>query len=710
MLDEFGNNIPNGYVDSIAGSPWTNFGFDNHLTYFFDDGGYRAWTSAEKAAFAKALQSWASVANITFSEVTSAAQAELSESLATTRTLSLWYGAGTVAVHTKPSSAGSAGGTFAADGAPGVNEYVLGGVSPAAGSYVFETFVHELGHGLGLGHPHDGNFPGVTGAFDTGDGGLNQNIYTIMSYNEYGAHTTSGGHATGPMAFDIAAIQQMYGANLSYHNGDDIYYVNSMSAAWSCIWDTAGTDTIAYTGKTGVTIDLRAATLKAGEGAGGFITGFSGAAAKQAGGFTIAHGVIIEAADGGSGNDTLIGNAAGNRLQGNGGNDTLNGGAGSDTLFGGAGDDVYRLLDSTNDLVQEAANAGTDTVVTIASASLRDFSYIENLTLAGTTAGTLKGDDARNKLAGNGADNILWGRGGNDELIGGSGLDTLYGGAGNDTYVIGNDKDVVAESAGGGIDTIVASVSFSLADFANIENGTLKGTNWLNVTTLTGNAGNNFLQGDRSMNILDGGAGRDILKGGGDADVYIVDTPFDVIIEAREPANFADEVWTSAFSLDLAHYKNIEGATLLGKKNLSVSGTDAAERLSGNDGKNIVTGGGGSDSLRGGAGADVFKYLAVQDSKTVAADTIADFSYADTIDLSAIDADARAAGNQAFTFIGKGAFSGAAGELRFSIVSYGLPGYGRTTVEADVDGDKHADVLVELTGTFGKLSAADFLL
>ena len=49
------------------------------------------------------------------------------------------------------------------------------------------------------------------------------------------------------------------------------------------------------------------------------------------------------------------------------------------------------------------------------------------------------------------------------------------------------------------------------------------------------------------------------------------------------------------------------------------------------------------------------------------ADVVADFNRAegDRIDLSAIDADVYAAGNQAFTFIGTAAFSGTPGEIRY---------------------------------------------
>ncbi|MGF6230850.1 hypothetical protein QFZ27_004805 [Inquilinus ginsengisoli] len=87
------------------------------------------------------------------------------------------------------------------------------------------------------------------------------------------------------------------------------------------------------------------------------------------------------------------------------------------------------------------------------------------------------------------------------------------------------------------------------------------------------------------------------------------------------------------------------------------------------------------------------------------ADVVTDFSHAqgDEIDLAAIDANAGAAGNQAFSFIGANLYSGTAGQLRFSIVN------GVTTVAGDVDGDQISDFHIVLTGSIA-LVAADFVL
>ena len=53
------------------------------------------------------------------------------------------------------------------------------------------------------------------GAFDTG-------FWTVMSYEGLSGSAAFGWQAT-PMPLDILAIQEIYGANMSYRTGNDIY-------------------------------------------------------------------------------------------------------------------------------------------------------------------------------------------------------------------------------------------------------------------------------------------------------------------------------------------------------------------------------------------------------------------------------------------------------------------------------------------------------
>lgn len=133
------------------------------------------------------------------------------------------------------------------------------------------------------------------------------------------------------------------------------------------------------------------------------------------------------------------------------------------------------------------------------------------------------------------------------------------------------------------------------------------------------------------------------------------------------------------------------GADLIigGGGNDFLTGNGGNDYLSGKGGDDYLVGGAGQDQLRGGFGWDVFRFLAASDSTVAAPDKILDFQSREKIDLSVIDANSKIEGDQAFTFIGSAAFSGA-GQLRAA--------YDADTklwsVEGDVDGDGNADFLI----------------
>lgn len=291
----------------------------------------------------------------------------------------------------------------------------------------------------------------------------------------------------------------------------------------------------------------------------------------------------------GYGNDAanaLTGNEGANRLEGLGGNDTLDGGAGKDLLIGGAGDDVY-LLAEAGDVVREAADGGTDTVVAWATTSLA--ANVENLTLVGPGALTGVGNDLANVLTGGDGANRLDGR---------SGADVMAGGLGDDVYVVDSALDQVRENAGAGVDTIQTSVSLTLA--ANVEKLVLTGAESLSGT---GNVLANTLIGNAAANRLDGGAGADILSGGLGDDVYVVDNALD---QVREAAGAGFDTVETTRSITLA--ANVEKLVFAGSANLSGVGNSLGNVVVGNAGANLIDGRGGSDTLTGGGGADIFLF------------------------------------------------------------------------------------------------------
>lgn len=244
-------------------------------------------------------------------------------------------------------------GTTTVDSIVGINVDVAGSADAVKLGTFSLTWLHETGHALGLKHPHDVSLgpklPGVDDPADKGTGHINSQIYTVMGYtspflgednpftSEVDFDTPVNAQPGSFGAIDIAALQHLYGArahnvgNNSYQFSDDVDF----NRGYTTIWDTGGHDAITYVGESRSKIDLRAATLKAEIGGGGWVS----TSEMLTGGFTIAKHVVIENATGSNADDILIGNKAANTLSGRDGDDTLTAGRGSDKLRGGLGAD-----------------------------------------------------------------------------------------------------------------------------------------------------------------------------------------------------------------------------------------------------------------------------------------------------------------------------------------------------------------------------------
>lgn len=201
----------------------------------------------------------------------------------------------------------------------------------------------------------------------------------------------------------------------------------------------------------------------------------------------------------GAGNEldnVLTGNIGNNTLSGGAGNDVLDGGAGDDTLIGGTGDDVY-VVDDAADAVIEFFGEGIDTVRSRVGYVLPE--HMENLALIGAADVDGTGNDLDNRIDGNA---------GNNRLDGGLGADVLAGGAGDDDYVVDQVGDVVFEQGGEGIDTVFASIDYTLG--TNAENVILVGGHSLRGG---GNSADNLIVGNTGANDLRGRVGADVLAG-----------------------------------------------------------------------------------------------------------------------------------------------------------------------------------------------------
>jgi serralysin len=346
-------NGANPLIDSLVwGGRWADGdGGITTLTYSLASGSLygtpngpsgKSWAAFEAAAMQKAFTLWSNVANIEFVQAATQAGADLNEWLLQASDIVDDQGDPLLGWHEVPDP--QTGLVLPEYGAYNHQAPNWTAAGLAQGSFNFITMVHELGHGLGLAHPHDGGgrsdanlFPGVVNSSDLGTHNLNQGVFTTMTYND-GWQTQFPNHSDQfyglqgtPMALDVAAIQTIYGANTTFKTGNDTYTLppsNMPGTFWSCIWDAGGLDTIsAGITSTSCTIDLNQAPLT-GANAGGFASSINGIV----GGYFIANGAVIENAIGGNGDDVLRGNEVAN---------VLDGGAGSDSLFGGDGDDTF---------------------------------------------------------------------------------------------------------------------------------------------------------------------------------------------------------------------------------------------------------------------------------------------------------------------------------------------------------------------------------
>ncbi len=262
------------------------------------------------------------------------------------------------------------------------------------GGYGFQTYLHEIGHSLGLSHP--GSYNEVSGESFTylGNAEFTQDTrqYTVMSY--FGGYQdgtgwqTDGGDelswrfSSTPMLYDVLAIQAIYGADYATRKTNTVYGFNSTAGRdvfdftkntrpILTIWDGNGIDTLDASGFSAQQrINLKAGTY------------------SDIGGMTrniaIAFGAVIENAVGGTGNDSIAGNSANNRLRGGAGNDTINGGAGVDSAVYSGAYSQYTVTKLGGESFQVTGADGTDTLKSV-----------EELVFSDQTVGLIRrdGDD-----------------------------------------------------------------------------------------------------------------------------------------------------------------------------------------------------------------------------------------------------------------------------------------------------------------------------
>jgi serralysin len=569
--DQIADQLINGYWGGSANARRFNVTTGGSVSF-----NVQALTADGQFLARQALLLWTDATGITFNEVTTGGQLTFDDNQS-----------GAFASSTRS-------GNFIIGSQINVSTNWLTTYGTGLNTYSFQTYIHEIGHAIGLGHA--GNY---NGSADYNADALYLNdawATTVMSYFDQGDNTYFNGlgfttqFVVSPIIADVLATNTMYGTptttrtgNTTYgfnnNSGRDIYNAALYPSVTYTIVDSGGTDTMDYSGFSQTQrIDLNAEA-------------FSNIGGRT-GNVTIARGTVIENAIGGSGADTIIGNAASNVLNGGGGINTLSGNAGNDTLVVAAG--------SAGSFLDGGANVDTLFVVGAVS-SLGGFAGFERILFDITSALTLTGAQVSSGLS-------------STATIEGTGVLTV---------------------------NMTTSGDFISKLFTFVGAGV--------SVTVNGTTGNDIFKLGNGRHTINAGDGLDQVKGG-----------------------------------------------------------SAIDTINGGTGVDKINGAGGADILTGGTGADVFKYAAASDSGTgVNADQITDYEIGiDKLNFGRIDANAGIGGDQAFNFVGTGAFSGGgAGSIRYQNSG------GNLLVQVDVDGNGTADMEIILAGRAGgTLTTADFVL
>lgn len=552
-----------------------------------------------------ALGLWSDVAGITFSETAGTAQITIDDN---------GSGASTGAQYAN-------GVTTSAQVTIGTEWLATYGTS--INSYSAQTYVHEIGHALGLGHA--GNY-NSSASYANDALYLNDNWNaTIMSYFDQreNTYTASLGYTRQfiitPAVADGIAIDQLYGAATFARTGDTVYGVGNSSGrsvyeasflgvASVTIFDDGGIDTLDLSSfSTNQFINLASEGVS---NVGGLI-----------GNLTIARTALIENAIGGAGADVIFGNYANNRLEGGGGKDTLTGGTGADVFVyastgasaAGAGRDLVTDFVAGTDKLDLGAAGATSFIGTAAFSGAAgqvrvagdggntiveldvNGDRVADLQVELTGAITLSAADFVGLSAGGGTGARINGTAAGETLTSTGATDTLAGLGGDDTYIVNATGVVVQEAANEGTDTVVvtaAAANYLLAAGSYVE--VLRAEAGTAAINVAGNGFAQLIQGNDGANILSGAGGADTLDGGLGDDVYRIFTTEDVIIDA---GGF-DTVYSSGTSYFLYGTAGIEYLSFAQQSSTEYAymvGNGASQLIVGNYGDNILNGRGGND-------------------------------------------------------------------------------------------------------------------
>lgn len=430
----------NNAIDSLVYSSWTGIaGQAVELTYSFltrvpagasrDDAlGFQPMTVVQQQAVRDTLALWATVANVTFREVSSSANIRFATNEQGSSSSAYAYlpEEGTTQVELYLNNQGSYNSNF------------------TPGTFGPSVLIHEIGHTLGLKHPGDYNSTGESVAGPFLPASTDNLDYTQMSYRQ--SVTNRSKYPTTPMLYDIQAIQYLYGANMAYHTGDDVYRFTSSQAS-QCIWDAGGFNTFDFSGVTGYSsIDLHAGAFSS--------------TRQSLGNVSIAYNVTIRGVMTGEGGSQVTLNDAGDTVTGGNGADIVYVGGGDDNINGGGGVDTavfsgvaanYKLLRSGESII--VIGQGRDVLTGVETLRFND-KNIAATDIPAQTAGGTSGND------------IFVAQTGSEVFDGGSGLDTVVFSGSRAAYTVAPGATVLVTDGVGGTDTLAGIERLVFADGA----------------------------------------------------------------------------------------------------------------------------------------------------------------------------------------------------------------------------------------------------
>jgi serralysin len=555
-----------------------------------------------------ALQAWTNVTGINFQEVTNGGELRFDDNAAG------------LDAHALPVVNGST--IISAD--IQMSRGWLDRFGTTLNSYSFETYIHEIGHALGLGH--GGNYNG-SATYGQDNFYLNDSLaFTIMSYmnannDEFVGPNTfvdaSFRYMMTPQMADIIAIQLLYGDRGAHFAGNTTYgfgantgntaidsAVNFGASMAMTVFDEGGVDTLNFSNYGGSQVfNLNAES-------------FSNVLGGRMN-LAIARGVTIENANGGSGADTfqLSGVAVNNVINGLGGSDTVRvtytfnagytigaGSTGANLIMqGAAGTDVFQNVEfvqfADGQIATTASllvNQGPTNIV--AGGALNASEFVGNGTMVGTLTAQDPDDTAFTYA-------LLDSAGGRFQIHATTGRITVFNG-------------LLLDFEQAGAHTIRARATddtglFVDRDFTinigNVDPESITGDGANNTfvggalaDNLNGGGGNDTLHGGGGNDTLSGGAGADVTAGGAGNDTYVVDSLGDAVVE--NAGEGTDQVVALVSGYALA--ANVETGSVGTTAGARLDGNADGNTLFGNDGNDQLLGGGGNDAFNGGGGND----------------------------------------------------------------------------------------------------------